>query len=98
MCQAFFDLQMMSTSSTQKAVLGKKPKISVAFFYGVPCLGHSAYIILSNPHSRTVPCATPEETEALGSQVTCSRPVLLFNLVIELEPDGWSYALSQASH
>lgn len=82
----------------QEAVLGRKPKIPVAFLFGVSCLGHSAYIILSNPHSRTVPYATPGETAALGSQVTCSRPVLLFNLVVELGPDGRSYALSPASH
>lgn len=75
-------------------MLGRKPKISVAFLYGVSCLGHSAYIILSNPHSRTVPCATHGETEALGSQVTCSRPVLLFTLVVELGPDGRSCAVS----
>lgn len=68
MGHAFFDLQMMSTSYImQEAMLGRKPKISVAFLYGVSCLGHSAYIILSNPHSRTVLCATHRETEALGS-------------------------------
>lgn len=70
MHHAFLDLQMMSTSSVQEAMLRRKAKTSIALCGGLPkCLtsvGPSVQIISSDPHSRRVACVTHGATEALG--------------------------------
>lgn len=102
MHQVFLEFQIMSTSSLQETIPGRKPKTSIASLCGalpkrLACVRPSVHIISSNSHSRTAPCVTQRDTEALRSWVTCSKSHLLSSSVVEMGPAGKSHAVSPAS-